>query len=332
MKAYLLPESGSFYKVNMHCHTNLSDGQMTPAEVKAHYKANGYAAVAFTDHDLFIPHPELCDDEFVALNGYEMEVDETGRPWKATRTCHMCFVALDPDIDTPVCWNEKYVFPKCKHNTHLVKTNPSEAPYVRSYTHECVSDMMQRGRDGGFFVTYNHPVWSLERYPEYSGYKGMHAVEIMNYGCIVAGYPEYNEHAYDDLLMDGQRLYAVAGDDNHGDYDVCGTYTVVKAPRLGYRELTDALVKGHHYASEGPEIRSLYYEDGRVFIETSPAASIALFSNIRRADWRSAKDGEMLSAACFQLPDDIAYFRLTVTDEKGKHAYTNAYFLDEIEK
>ena len=332
MRKHLLPETGHAYKVNLHCHTTLSDGQMTPSEVKAHYKTNGYSAVAFTDHDLYVPHPELSDDEFIALHGYELEVDEDapGKPFKTIRTCHMCFVALDPETDTPVCWNEEYVFPKCKHNIPLVKTNPSEPPYVRSYTHEGISDLMQRGREGGFFVTYNHPTWSMERYSEYSGYTGMHAMEIMNYGCIVAGYPEYNDHAYDDLLKDGRRIYAVAGDDNHGDYDVCGTYTTVIAPRLGYRELTDALLKGHFYSSEGPEIKALYLEDGKLVIETSPASSIYWCSDLRRTGWREAKEGESITRAVFDFPSDVGYFRFTVTDGCGKKAYTNAYFVDEL--
>ena len=35
MRKYLLPEGGNFYKANLHCHTVLSDGAMTPEEVKA---------------------------------------------------------------------------------------------------------------------------------------------------------------------------------------------------------------------------------------------------------------------------------------------------------
>ena len=34
MKKYLLPQNGQFYKANLHCHTNFSDGKRTPAEVK----------------------------------------------------------------------------------------------------------------------------------------------------------------------------------------------------------------------------------------------------------------------------------------------------------
>ena len=50
----LLPESGRFYKVNPHCHTNISDGQNTPEEVKKVYKALGYSAVCFMDHEVLI--------------------------------------------------------------------------------------------------------------------------------------------------------------------------------------------------------------------------------------------------------------------------------------
>ena len=35
MKQYLLPPTGTFYKVNMHCHTTISDGSFTPEEIKA---------------------------------------------------------------------------------------------------------------------------------------------------------------------------------------------------------------------------------------------------------------------------------------------------------
>ena len=41
MRKYLLPETGSFYKANLHCHTVISDGRRTPEEVKALYKGGG---------------------------------------------------------------------------------------------------------------------------------------------------------------------------------------------------------------------------------------------------------------------------------------------------
>ena len=38
----LIPEKGRFYKANLHCHTNISDGHNTPEEVKALYKSLGF--------------------------------------------------------------------------------------------------------------------------------------------------------------------------------------------------------------------------------------------------------------------------------------------------
>ena len=61
MKKYLIPENGQFYKANFHCHTTVSDGRLTPEEVKALYKEHGYSVIAFTDHDVYIPHPERND-------------------------------------------------------------------------------------------------------------------------------------------------------------------------------------------------------------------------------------------------------------------------------
>ena len=52
MTYYLLPESGRFYKANLHTHTTISDGSYTPEQIKEHYKAHGYSVVAYTDHDV----------------------------------------------------------------------------------------------------------------------------------------------------------------------------------------------------------------------------------------------------------------------------------------
>ena len=38
------------FKANMHCHSTISDGKLTPEELKAAYKAQGYSVLAITDH------------------------------------------------------------------------------------------------------------------------------------------------------------------------------------------------------------------------------------------------------------------------------------------
>ena len=124
MKKYLLPKTGFFYKANMHCHTTLSDGKLTPQEIKEHYKNKGYSVVAFTDHDIFIPHPELKDDNFLPLNGFEVEINqENTENIHAAKTCHICFVALNENITEQPMWNPEYLFGNAPKNAKLVKYN-----------------------------------------------------------------------------------------------------------------------------------------------------------------------------------------------------------------
>jgi hypothetical protein len=294
MKKFLLPENGNFYKANLHCHTLLSDGKCTIEEVKEAYKAEGYSIVAFTDHDVFLPHNDLTDDKFLALNGYEMEVNdvlpEGGNP-KARKTCHMCLIALDKDQVTPVCWHRtKYCFRNAVEQRVNVQNDESLPDYERVYSSEGISEMMKMGRDGGFFVTYNHPTWSLESYPEYIGYNNMHAMEIVNGACVKMGYNDYNERVYDDMLRSGKRIFCISTDDNHAVADRFGGFTMIKADKLEYSAITDALVNGNFYASEGPIINSLWIEDDVLHIECSPVYKIAVFSS-KRLDIAPQKQG-----------------------------------------
>lgn len=337
MKKFLLPEKGNFYKVNLHCHTDLSDGSLTPEQVKEAYKAQGYAAVAFTDHDILIDHSDLSDPDFIALNGFEVEINQGMPPDKFyQKTCHICFVALEPDNLIQPCWHRGYyLFGNAPKSRHLVKFDENEPDYVRQYTPECASEMMRIGREKGFFVTYNHPGWSMETYPEYINYHGMHAMEIYNHSSGEAGFVEYNPKIYDEILLGGERIFCVSTDDNHnrGDdtyHDSFGGYAVVKAEKLDYRAITSAMVNGDMYASMGPEITELYVEDGKVHVKCSPAAEIILNTGKRHARSARGADGALIGEAAFALDDKMDYFRLTVTDASGKHANTRAYFIDEI--
>ena len=69
----ILPKSLNKYKVNLHTHSTVSDGRLTPEELKELYKSRGYSAIAYTDHRNCVPHIELTDDTFVALTGTELD-------------------------------------------------------------------------------------------------------------------------------------------------------------------------------------------------------------------------------------------------------------------
>ena len=328
MKKYLLPCDGNFYKANLHCHSVLSDGHWTPEEIKENYKAMGYSVVAYTDHDHFFTHNDLTDDQFLALNGYELGMGERGIPRVSPKTCHICLIALDKDRTEE----------KNYYDAILSKEAQADKT-VNRHTPEIINHIIGEARQDGFYVTYNHPVWSLEADGDYMNYHGMNAMEIVNYASIVEGYDEHNSAVYDNMLRGGKRIFCIATDDNHDKHpmdhpkhDSFGGFTVIKAKELSYSAVTDALLSGDFYASEGPQIYELYYEDGSIHIKTSDVVRISLATDARRNQRCTAdKKEKTVNEAVFPIDKKSgAYFRIAIIDDQGKEAYTNAYFLDQI--
>lgn len=324
MKKYLLPEKGNFYKANMHAHTNMSDGANSPEEVKEIFKEMGYSIVAYTDHDVYVDRSHLCDENFLALNGVEEEINgrNFGQGWLTMETCHMNFIALEQDnLECPCYHRSKYYYKNAPKYRHLVKFDERRPDFERSYTPECVSSMFLEGRQRGFYTIYNHPFVSLENYPIYSKYENMHALEIFN------GIWCEDLTAYADMLRDGKLIHCVAGDDSHRKEGSGFSWTMFKAENLQYKTITDALLKGNFYVSRGPEIHELYVEDGVIHIKTSDAQSIHFLTAAREPDggyvW--AKKGEYINQAKFKVLHEYRYVWVVVKGPDGAKAITNAY-------
>lgn len=166
----------------------------------------------------------------------------------------------------------------------------------------------------------------------------MHAIEIYNTSCVLGGYEEYNARVYDDMLKGGERIYCVAADDNHnrqpnGDplSDACGGWVMIKAERLEYNVIGKALERGDFYASNGPEIKALWFEDGKVHVECSPAAAVNCIFGVRVAKRIPARDRQPVTKAEFEINPNHKWFRIHIEDEQGRFADSRAYFMDELE-
>lgn len=338
MKKFLLPENGKFYKANLHCHSTLSDGGLTPAELKKIYTEKGYSIIAYTDHNILIPHKDLNDENFLALHGFEFDFKEEGIDWHYAKSCHICFIAPDPDytIQPPA---SEYTLNTASQYFDEVVYDKTEPTFTREYSTENINFLIQRYRNKGFFITYNHPTWSGESYPQYCSYKGMHAFEIHNTISFTTGYVDYNPRVYDDILRNGNHIFAIAADDNHNlgtpnttSWDSFGGFIMIKAEKLDYPTIMDALFKGEFYASQGPQIHSLWVEDGIAHITCSKAKSVYCGSGQRYQRGTHAEEGESLTEATFEVQEWDKYVRFTVVDENGRHADTNAYKVEDILK
>ena len=338
MKKYLLPPKNA-YKANLHCHTNISDGKLSPKEIKEAYKANGYSIVAYTDHDILIPHPELRDENFLPLNSFEAEFDEASdKFFGLIKTCHLCFIALDEDnVTMPFFHRTKYLGGNGKSYLDKVKFDENMPDFERNYSPECINEAIRIAREKGFFITYNHPVWSLERFERYTKYHGMHAMEIYNGSSITAGFDDSNSHVYDEMLLQGQHIGCIGADDNHNgkpfDSPMCDSFkafTVIKADKLEYKSVTDALLRGDYYASTGPEISEIYYEDGYITVKCPSAEKITMSSGYRCSGAVYREKGKRLTEAKFYVKDRGTFVRFCVYDKYGRCANSRAYFHSEI--
>ena len=81
MIKHLISNEGKFYKAALHCHSTVSDGKLTPEELKNEYMRRGYSIVAYTDHDIMIPHPELLSEGFLPITAMEIAIDKKEN-WK----------------------------------------------------------------------------------------------------------------------------------------------------------------------------------------------------------------------------------------------------------
>ena len=159
-------------------------------------------------------------------------------------------------------------------------------------------------------------------------------MEIYNHGSNSVGVFEYDIQAYDLMLRAGKRIFCSMTDDNHnknpyGKYtDSFGGFNMIKAPELTYGAIIHALEKGTFYASQGPEIYDLYLEDGAVHIKCSPVKGISYVAGVRRNAARFGYDGYLTEASFLVDPGDV-FFRISIVDSQGRHADTQAYFLDE---
>lgn len=340
MRKYLLPNTGRYYKTSLHCHTTVSDGNLTPEQLKDEYKKQGYSVVAFTDHELIVPHSELRDEDFLPITSYEISTTQD-KGGSYAKTYHLNIYFRNPGTTTSKTFSEKHVSKKEHMQCRITDEMRAAQGRPREYTKDYIQWVVDTAREEGAIVSYNHPVWSLQSKDDYSGIKGFFGVEWHNTGCVRIGLPDTMQPVY-DLLAEGERkCYPLATDDCHALVDVGKGWAMVNADALEYGKIFDALERGDFYSSTGPEINELYIEDDCLVVRCSPVKKVEVQTGHRRALFKNASDGELLTEASFSLeafyeqakevPEGrAAYLQVNLKDEMGNYARTRAYFIDEF--
>lgn len=331
---HLLPRVSQYFKANLHTHSTISDGTLSPEAVKQLYKDLGYQILSITDHNIIVDYSAMSEPDFLMLTGVEINYNHQNyRPRFDGSVYHLNLIAKRPD-------NLWYPGPMEKRfpDSQVYKDKMQYEGMDLHYSPDNVNAMIQKANEMGFLVMYNHPTWSCQSYPDYAPLKGLWGMELRNSECCLMGNDENNARVLKDLLNLGNHVYPLGTDDMHKAASAGGAWIMVGAPRLDYDSVIHALENGDFYMSCGPEIFSLAIEENILKVTCSDARVITLESHGRFARHVAADDNNWLREAEFDLTNFITnvgehsdvYVHLKVTAPDGSYAATRPYYLNEL--
>ncbi len=278
------------FKVNLHMHTSLSDGELSAVDAARYYLDHGYDAIALTDHWFFGNGGDLGG--MTVLSGGEYNVGGRDAAGEG-------------------------VF-------HIVGIGMSRAPSVTKSM--SAQEVINRVRAAGGLVILAHPAWSLNTPEEILRFSGVDATEIYN---SVSGY-YHSRRPDSSLIVDmlacrGCFFPLIAADDTHYyGKEACLSYIMVEAEDNSARSLLPAIRRGAFYATQGPEIHLLREGDGFT-VRCSPVSQIVFFSNMTWAP--RVFEGEALTEAHYVPLGGERYLRVEARDADGRRCWTNCMIL-----
>ena len=329
---HLLPQGNPYFKASLHTHTTISDGMLSREELKQAYKDKGYQILCITDHNIIADHSCLNEPGFLMLTGTEVNINEDYMDAMYGKTYHLNLIAKRPDN----LWCPVKRFGKFPNAAEYEQKMQCEEMNLQ-YDPDSINALIAKANEKGFLVTYNHPVWSNQSYPDYAPLRGLWGIELRNTDSHYFGRDENNFNIFRQLRNAGNNIFPIGADDTHAPVMVGGAWIMVAAPELTYENVIKALENGDFYMSCGPEIKSVYVEDNVLKVTCSDAQRVSMLTNGRFARSVLAKDAPIQSAE-FKLDyltsnfgdDPNAYICITVTAPDGNYATTSAYYIKDL--
>lgn len=312
----------NFYKGNLHCHSTISDGNLSVDELVELYKNNGYSFLCLSEHDVYTDYRDSynCDD-FILLPGVErsLNIVDNDNNNNIVKTHHFHGIAANLE-------NEK-ICSSFKHFHKFKVSVLSENENIQNELNKNIKELL----DDGMLVTYNHPIWSNVEPRDLPVNNDIWAIEIYNYNtCNECGLG-YDEVFWDYYLKNIGSTYAFASDDNHnnGQFDDSfGGFIVVNADNLSEVDIINALKEGNFYSSTGAVINKIEIENNNIVLEGENLEYVDVVVNNRVGCGKriyTSKD-----CIKYKLKGFEKYVRFRCKDNNGNVAWSNPIFLGEL--
>ena len=282
-------DGSKYYKLGLHVHTTLSDGQKTPEAVAAEYKANGYDAIALTDHWKYGAGGQL--EGLHILSGCEYNL---GGGDTIEGVMHIIGFGMKQDPQIP-----------------------------RDASRNQVVAAIQ---SAGGIAVLGHPNWSLNTLKDAEQLEDVAFTEV--YNAVSEAHNSlraYSDYFVDVCANAGIYYHLLATDDAHfyDGSDSCKGWVMVKAEALTDEALLEGLRRGDFYATQGPEL-SVKREGNKLVVDCSPCSVIGTLSNGTYAQNRTAR-GDGVTHFEYELREHEQWIRVEAIDAEGKHAWSNIF-------
>jgi hypothetical protein len=214
-------------------------------------------------------------------------------------------------------------------NYHILCIGVSKVPAPSGCDPQEAIDLTNA--QGGIAVIA-HPYWHDLTLDDLLALKGHIGIEIFNTGCWLEIQKGHALVHWDGVLRRGQRTWGLATDDSHFAYPDHGRgWLMLRCERLDTGSVIAALKQGNFYASMGPEIYDIRLNGRTVSVDCSPARSIYLVGDVYHCpNAAQAWDGKPMTTATFELKSQQEYLRVEVVDMDYQSAWSNAYFLKDL--
>jgi len=242
------------YKANLHTHTNLSDGRLSPQQVIDSYHSLGYKVLALTDHD-------------------SVGLLQPTWPWQ------------DYNRDPHALGMVAVMGNELSYQHHIGSLFND---YYGSKGSDPHQSLKQIGSRGGLAIfchpgRYNKPDnWSWYK-PYFIQHKHLLGLEVFNQGDR---YPN-DRLLWDNLLtemMPGRPVWGFSNDDSHREIHVGRNWNTLLLLELNEANVKEALQKGRFYAVyqpgkiPAPGINRIQVTGTSVTIEAANYANISWIS------------------------------------------------------
>ena len=283
-------------RANLHTHSTLSDGRLTPEEVIEAYASEGYDVLAMTDHHQVNDVTQWDNRGMIVIQGAE----------------------LHPDLAPG------------RSKWHLVALNlPLDFKCLRPFeTGETAQQVIDAVAAAGGITEVAHPHWCAFSAEDIKDLENYFALEVYNTECEFYGRP-CSVQTWDELLFKGKKVSAVAVDDMHRPCALFGNWTVICAKERTLSAVMDALRKGEFYATQGPVFHTLGLEGNRIYAEFSEAVRCSLVLKQSGKCLIIPGQDQPGTAAEFDLEKIRAaggYARWLITNAQGRSAWSNPIY------